>query len=106
MSLALLMNTTVTYKVKGARDSNGDPTLGAAVTIPAHVEKTRKVVPTSDGQELVITDIVTSDTEIPENVVMWVLPATPDDDEGREPAYVSDYVDPTGSIGHLYEAGL
>lgn len=106
MSFAHLLNSTITYKAITGRDANTDPTLGAAVTIPSYNDKERKVVRNSKGDEAVTSDIVTSDTEIPESCYIWVPPDAPDDVEGREPIYVASFEDPTNPTLTLWEAGL
>jgi hypothetical protein len=104
--LADLMDITVTYKVPTGRDGNGDPVFGAATTIGAYVDRERKVVPGRDGSEQMTTHIITSDEEIPEECKIWVPPASPDDDEGRTPLYVSRFSDPEDPNLIIWEAGL
>lgn len=106
MSFAHLLPHTVTYKAITGHDANGDATLGAAVTIDSYNDKERRVVRDADGQEAITSDIITSDTEIPESCIIWVPPDAPDDVEGREPIFVSSFEDPTDSSLTVWEAGL
>ena len=106
MSFSELLNSTITYKAKTGLDANGDATLGSAVTIDSYNNKERKVVRGADGQDAVTTDVITSDTLIPDECFIWVPPDAPDDVEGREPIYVASFEDPEDSSLKLWEAGL
>jgi hypothetical protein len=103
---------TVTRKRRTGVGVKGAPVYGAATTHSARVEKTRKIVRSSDGRELVIEYEMAMLDEVKEDDQFWFPsingePAddTSNNDKARVPKFVQTARDKSGLRG-FWRAGF
>lgn len=92
-----IMTDQVTFAPQTGTDRSGDPSFGSQETIACRVEDKRNRVVSSEGEELISSHVIASETLIPLGSRVWLPDTDPSvDNDALEPMSLGRTSTPDG----------